>query len=136
MIQQLRSLFRANDAIIFTSILIIAIAAGRMPEAKGFSVEYPTALYNTMATIVQSLAPLLAIALGILIYQRGKGGEEEGLMKGIVVLAATLVATLIALPFAHDLHLLSGIGQGVTIGLVLYAIWGVGIVVLGVLTRP
>ncbi len=133
MIQRLRSVFGTNDGIVFTAILIVALAVGRMPEFKGFSVEYPTALYNIFATIVQSLSPILAISLGILIYRREKGREDEGLIKGIVIVAGTFVLALVVMIFAHDLHLISGVGQGVAVGLVLWAVWGVSTVVLEVI---
>ena len=135
MFKEIRSLFGTNEAIILTAILITGIAAGRMPDFKGFAAEYPTVLYNTLATIAQGVAPLLAVVLALVIYRREKGKEEDVLMKGGVILGITLSLALFGLPFSHDLHSLSGVGQGIAVALVLAAIWGVWTVISGMMRR-
>ena len=136
MIERLKSLFGANDAVIIAAILVLSVTAFRLPELKGFNVEYPTALNYTLTTIAQALLPFLTlIGLFFLYARHQKINVRHELVKGFVLATITFALALIGLPLGHDLYKMEGVGQGVAACLVLLTIWSVGLVVWSIVTE-
>ncbi|MCE2504126.1 MAG: hypothetical protein J4G05_08730 [Chlorobi bacterium] len=131
MIQQRGSLFGTDDTIIVVSILILSITAFRLPETQAFSTEYPTALYYTFTSVAQALGPFL-ILLSLLIFsiKQKRGNFNTRPVRGLVVSTITFVLSLVGLPFARDLSMIEGVGQGAAVCIVLLTIWGVGLAIL------
>ncbi len=129
-------IFRRNDAVILAVILVLSITAGRLPDFLNPDYPYPTTLYSIFGTICQSLGPILAAALFFLLYSRSnfrsKEQKENGenphlreLLKGVLLLACTLLLALALMPFADLIYNAGGVRQGVALGVTLLSLWSV-----------
>jgi hypothetical protein len=117
-----------SDLIIIAVILLLSVVAGRT-ERSLFDPDYvyPTTLLNIFATVAQAGAVLLAI--GVYLFHRlerdASGAVRRSIVRALLLLSGMLILDLALMPFAETIYDVKALRQGVAIGVVLMAMWGV-----------
>lgn len=134
------ALLRTDDKVAFAAILIVSIAAGRMPDVLDTNYPYPAALYTVFTTLAQVIAPVLAVVLGMAIYLRRRSGSSgdadvRDLLRASLLLALPLMLNLVLLGVAYPLYGAEGLRQASIVFVVLLTIWGLVATVVPVAGR-
>lgn len=124
--QRFFALFKTNDAIMLPLIALLSVAAARFPDV--FESKYPSSFYSILTTVAQSLAPLLAVLLGMGLYLRSKEASMDlsDMLKSAALLCCVVMLSMALMPFSDALYNLPNIRQGVMATLLMLSLWAFG----------